>query len=354
MSCVRHTILITLCALGCGGREPATAIDASTQIDAAGRPQEVLASGRSNPGPIALDETTVYFIDLSYQTQIDDGLVLAMPLGGGSIRTLASRQRSLSTLATDGTYVYWTTGTPCLGCVDGEVKRVLRNGGSSVEVLASAQNLPSSVLVANGYVYWTNQGRVSGSGTLNRLQLGGQASVEVLLPDSFAPTALAADATHLYWASCGSLADTMNGTAHYNSDGMIRSRPLAGGAVQTLATGQPCPFNVAVTGSHVFWMNIGTAAQDFADAGLMMVDLAGGAPSRVSSWQGMNVGMAADARSVYWMDVGVHEAAGSEWMPSLFADPGIAFGLSAYIAINDTHLYFTTGVIDGSVRRAAR
>lgn len=86
----------------------------------------------------------------------------------------------------------------------------------------------------------------------------------------------------------------------------------------------------------------------------MMVELAGGAPTRIASWQHFHFGVAADARAVYWLEGDLHEASGPGWAPTPFATPGVLAGLPAYLALDDTHVYFTTGAIDGSVRRVAR
>ena len=85
----------------------------------------------------------------------------AVPVGGGSVTTLASGQNDPGSLVVDGTHVYWvTTAVPSY---DGTVNEVPLGGGS-VTTLASGQNDPSSLAVDGTHVYWAHSNYQTTSG----------------------------------------------------------------------------------------------------------------------------------------------------------------------------------------------
>lgn len=68
----------------------------------AGGTVTTLASGQADPDAIAVDATSVYWIDQH------DGTVMKVPLGGGTTTTLASGQNAPRCIAVDSKSVYWT------------------------------------------------------------------------------------------------------------------------------------------------------------------------------------------------------------------------------------------------------
>jgi hypothetical protein len=66
----------------------------------------MLASGQSGPGGIAVDATTVYWVNSGTKGK-NDGAVMKVGLDGDTLTTLASGQNYPSSIAVDATTVYW-------------------------------------------------------------------------------------------------------------------------------------------------------------------------------------------------------------------------------------------------------
>jgi hypothetical protein len=68
-------------------------------------------------------------------------------------------------------------------------------GGGSVTTLARRQSQPDSVAVYGTHVYWVNHG----NGAVNDVPVGG-GRVTTLASDQFNALSVAVDGTHVYWA----------------------------------------------------------------------------------------------------------------------------------------------------------
>lgn len=69
-----------------------------------------LASGQSEPDAIAVDASSVYWVNWgTLDKQRKDGTIMKVPVGGGTVTQLASGQHFPWGLAVDATSVYWTT-----------------------------------------------------------------------------------------------------------------------------------------------------------------------------------------------------------------------------------------------------
>jgi hypothetical protein len=111
-------------------------------------------------GNIASNGTSVYFTGGT-----DGQSILKVPVGGGAATTLASGQPHPFGIALDGANVYWTnmgssgraqgTGVPGLAppTNDGAVMKVPLGGGT-VTTLASCQSIPMGIAVDATSVYW--------------------------------------------------------------------------------------------------------------------------------------------------------------------------------------------------------
>jgi hypothetical protein len=124
-----------------------------------------LVSGRSYPSAVAVDATSIYWLDTDGNQPTSKPLVMKMPQAGGAAVTLATPSSSfVSSIAVDGTRVYWTQGGPA----EGAVMAVSIEGGAPV-TLASGQADPLGLAVDAKNVYWVNNGASGGMSTVMRL-----------------------------------------------------------------------------------------------------------------------------------------------------------------------------------------
>jgi hypothetical protein len=195
-----------------------------------------------DPRDLAADSTYVYFTTGSY--------VKAVPVGGGSVITLASGQASPSGLALDDTHVYWVNQGS--SSTNGAIKRRPKTGGS-VQTIVSAQARPDRIAVDGGQVFWLNLGTDAGgstgwiNGSVMRANKDGS-SARSLAPATW-PTDLAIDGDHVYF-------NEHAGTVKRVGKNGITS------AVTLVSTNEPgFPAGIAVNDTHVYWtLGCGTAS----------------------------------------------------------------------------------------------
>ncbi|MHB8595160.1 MAG: NHL repeat-containing protein, partial [Acidimicrobiales bacterium] len=92
------------------------------------------------------------------------------------------------------------------------------------------------------------------------------------------PVALAVHGSNLFWTNTG---------------GTLMTLPVAGGTLQTFASGQDSPFIIVVDDASVYWT-------DRAAGTVMKEALGGGTPTTLVSGQNQPWALAVDATSVYW------------------------------------------------------
>jgi hypothetical protein len=242
-----------------------------------GGTEAVLAWGRQVASGIALDATSVYWVDAGCPG--DGGpcerAVLKVPLGGGALGTVVTG--SPGDVAADGTNVYWTDSSA------GTVMKVPAGGGAAV-TLVSGQPGAGRILVDSTSVYWTAGGQL-----LSAPLAGGAATTLA----SANPNSLALGTSFIFWTD--------------DSAGAVMSVGHHGGPVIPLVTGLTNPAGIAVDSAAVYWTMPGTMCTNSADGGVtcnggvMKCSLAGcgGPPTTLASGQAA-LAIAVDDTSVYW------------------------------------------------------
>jgi hypothetical protein len=230
------------------------------------------------------------------------GLCVAVPALTG--------EREPDGIATDGTYVYWTNRG------SGQVARCNMDLTGRT-ALASGIQVPTGIAIDTTDVYFTESGT-------RRIwtvpKMGGTPSVR--FNGGEGPAGLWVYGRDLYWTSfwgstlvrasldtgvqtivssslpgrnCGVAVD---GTYIYltsaNTNSVMRM-PIGGGAVTTLASGQPYPVFMALDSNYLYWANASGLA-------LMRIPLAGGAPSVAATVTGLTDGVAVWGHYLYWTD----------------------------------------------------
>jgi hypothetical protein len=102
--------------------------------------------GESYPSSIAIDATTIYWIESAA-----DGSIFAAPLKGGSVRQVAKNLSWPMGLVTDGTTLYW------IDAGSAQVMKMPIPGGAP-QVVARNQPWPVTIAVDDKWVYWANEG----------------------------------------------------------------------------------------------------------------------------------------------------------------------------------------------------
>jgi hypothetical protein len=242
-----------------------------------------LASGQSGPEAIAVDSTSVYWVNQGTAGSLyNDGNVMKVSLAGGAVTTLASVQDGPWGIAIDPMNVYWTntaagTGPPT------SVMSVPLTGGTPT-TLASGQLDTEGLVTVSSSLYWLSYTGViqypGGGGTSKTL-------AQIAAPDQANFGYIAADGENLYFFD--------------GADNLERVQ-LSGGTTTTLASADGTTYGIAVDARNVYWAVGGTAAANYRDGAIMSVPLAGGTPVPLATGQSIPLGVATDGVNVYWVD----------------------------------------------------
>jgi hypothetical protein len=199
----------------------------------AGGPVTELASRQDGAHGLAVDRTSVYW------TAITAGTVMKVPLGGGALGTLASGSDLLggpTEMALSGTTVYFTNWVQ----LTGTVMDVPLDGGPRTTI-ADGQEKPYGIVLDAANVYFTNSAPRP-YGNVRKVPLNG-GPIVTLASGLSGPYGIAMDATSIYWVN--------------HDDGTVMKISRDGGATTTLATGQQGPYHLAVDATSVYWGNYG-------------------------------------------------------------------------------------------------
>jgi sugar lactone lactonase YvrE len=163
--------------------------DARIMRLAPGAATPTLVAKPVNPSKIAVNESHVYFGDMSATK------LMRAPIAGGSANTLASSVHSYKVVI-DATAIYWTTGDPTSDVMgDGRVYREPLTGGKPT-VLVDGLDWPTGIATDAQHVYFTD----SVSGKIMRVPLEGGTAV-ALAEQQYTPWALALDDKAVYYTT---------------------------------------------------------------------------------------------------------------------------------------------------------
>jgi len=161
-----------------------------------------------------------------------------VPLAGGTAADLVTGTDA-QYLASDGTNVYWSD----FSMQGGAFVRVPVGGGTPT-VLATGLSNPGDIAVDGTNVYFANSSTLFGT-KFWKVPQGGATPAMVAMTTDFAVYEIAVDATIIYWAASNK----------------IGKAALAGGSVETIATGQHGALSIAVDATNVYWLNTDSTAE---------------------------------------------------------------------------------------------
>lgn len=211
-----------------------------------------LASGQVGAHALTVHDGMVYWLTLDMQAEKPVGDVMSVAASGGALSLIAEEELMPIALAVDGWGVYWASfGDIDAIYQDGRVRMALHGGGGAV-TLVEEQSGVISVASDATHVYWaTYYGR--GPSISRVAKQGGAAELVVQVAQTQVggrPSAVAVDDRYVYWLDLGS-------EAQEYGDGALRRMPKGGGDIQTIAAGQAQPSGLVLDDAGAYWINGG-------------------------------------------------------------------------------------------------
>jgi hypothetical protein len=269
-----------------------------------------LASGLTGPSEVRVNAANVYWNGLD--PVHNSGIVMTAPLSGGTPTTLyaipPTFQGQVGGIDIDATNLYWTTGPPVYGVL------MMPLGGGSVSTIATTMDVPVEVRAFGSRAFFTTYY----SGDVIAVPIAGGPATALYSNGSQAPqTDVAPSASDVYFSVQGELFSVPTGGgsvstivglnggdpwhlvvdsanvywADYGS-WTIMQAPLSGGPAITLASTTQPPGYIAVdTGAVYFTAGVGCS--------VCSVPIGGGAVKSYASGYYAE-GIAVDATYIYW------------------------------------------------------
>jgi hypothetical protein len=275
-----------------------------------------LAEGEDGPSSIALDGTNVYWTTRS--------AVRRMPKAGGTPTSLFSAQELPSDMIADDQNLYWANRTAR------RIMRGAKTGGQGTPIGDGFGGLGQDA----EFVYWLVDSTTTTPITVMRARKDGSGTPELLgSAPSLEP--LAVDGQFIYWPEAnmgrrvqrmpkagGAATDIytasadrsvavvrLDETSVYFATRQLEAKtstleklPKAGGAAVTLAGSLDAANAIAIAAGSVYWI-----ARDDAGLGpgyLARIPASGGTPITIASDVQSPIALAVDAEHAYWAEFG--------------------------------------------------
>lgn len=245
----------------------------------------LLADGVGTPADLAVAGGFVYF------TSRRGGTVERVATDGTGRTVVADDPTGIQAVAATPDAVAWTT----LGDDprDGHVMH-LPIGGTPAP-LATAEHMPCDLALDDAGAAWANAGSGLGpdyvAGELQRwTPAGGVTTALPMLPRACA-VAMTADTIAVTARGVSALSPT---------DSLVALVPRGGGAATIVAENRADPGAIALTDTHVYWVEAGDPSVGQRDGALYRAVRPGGAPERLAG-DTFPAGLAVVGDDVYWI-----------------------------------------------------
>jgi hypothetical protein len=230
-------------------------------VPADGGDRTTLATA-DEPIGLVIDDTNIYFSTFGSSDNAV-GTIVKQPLAGGAPVTLASGLSTVGPIAIDDSNVYWTDEF-------GAVASVAIAGGAVHQLVPAQYTLPpntildswpTGITVSDGLVYWTSTPLDGMSpSTIQSIAIGGGSATTLATLDT-QPSGLAVDDTFVYWGEVGPIIPGSGlGAPPIVNQGSIRRTAKDGsGTAQILSTGATYPVGPVVEDNALYY-STGSAA----------------------------------------------------------------------------------------------
>lgn len=163
-------------------------------------------------------------VDFVYATTLEDGHVVRIPKTGGSFKQIMTCAGTCLGMVVTGGNVYFTDRGPQ------SLRQVGPDGGTTI---LGGLSSPEDVTANATDFYIANEG---GNAIVKVARSGGTGTDFLSVDD---PVAVAVDENEIWVVSQG--------------PGVVYRRPLAGGTLEPMATGQQGPTGILLTAEAVYW-----------------------------------------------------------------------------------------------------
>jgi len=232
-----------------------------------------LAHAEGNAKGLVLDDTSVYWAAATAQA------IVITPKGGGPSEEIQTPGAGPYRVAANATDVYFTSN---VGNYVGRLDKATRE----IEIVLAAEPDPEVIALADDGLYFVDQSE----GTLRRASFDGT-SVETLASGLFAGGDMAFDETSLYYADSG------RGEIHALDRVSLQDR--------LLASGRAAPNSLVLRGDELYFLELGTQDNGYADGRLARMPRDGGVIEVLLDGLDAPDGLAVDASSVFISTRGV-------------------------------------------------
>jgi hypothetical protein len=243
----------------------------------------VLSPVEHIPWGIAVQSGTVYWLEQDSNYHI----IHSVPAGGGTVMTVYARTPAMNDptependLVVDSTRVYF--GSPA------DIVSVPLDGGTAT-VLSQNNEWPLGMAVDTANVYWATpgpcphppDGGTCQPGFIYQTAKDGTGTPIPLAAGELGPASVAVLGSTVYWVS--------DGAGDGTNSGVVRSTPVGGGPVTTLASGLPMKYNLNDNTAGYAAMGVDSTGVYFTTydgmqtGAVMKVPLDGGAPVTLMS-----------------------------------------------------------------------
>jgi hypothetical protein len=288
-----------------------------------------------------------------YANPVDFGKIFGVPFGGGTSTTLAMGGNIGigAHLTFDGARIYYSVESfDDAGLPTYSLGFMPIAGGASSTLVSSD---PSSIagIASNGQALYVSRqndtvnagGYATLHGFIEAIPVGGTPAK--LQTVSAELGGVAVDGRYVYWTQ------TFDGTSAQAS-GSIHRTALAGGADETLATGQLYPVQVALDASGIYWINLGTPGRDCTSRDGTLMRLAPASTSPVVLMSGLQGpgSIAVRGGNVYVATAGAYCNVGGDGLGTIYKVASASGQPTAIVSgitgpqnlyADGTYLYFT-------------